>query len=533
MNRVASILGTLLALVLALIVALVLGFLAYLLTRPEGLGSAIQRNAARELPENASAEFIIFSIFGLIYLMWATVPLSIGGGKQFDAGKLLMYPITLRKLFAVDFISEFATLHSVFLVPAVLAICVGAGLGSGFLITALIAAIPAVLFGVALSKWLSTTIGSVVRRKRARGETIVALLGAVVGLGAAAAGQVAPMLFKYAESFRYFRWTPPGAATFLITTSAATDPLAYALAFVTLSVYSVGLIVATYWIARRAALGLERKQRQKLSTANESDAAYTGWYLPFFPTDLSAIVEKEFRYVTRNAQVRMMALMPLLVIIIRLVNSNRFGSAKPDLAEGFLTYGSGLLLIGGMLYVFLILAGLSCNLFAFEAGGMRTLILSPVDRRKFLLGKNVVLNFVAAVFATALLLLNAIIFRDITPGNLLFLVWTFIIFAALNSTIGNWLSIRFPKHMNYGKRLNVSGIAGLLLIPMVAVLATPPLVATLVGYLTHSLVNEYLVLTLFAVLSVGIYLIAINYHGKLLARREIEILDAVREPVDE
>ena len=69
----------------------------------------------------ASTEFIFFSIFGILYLMWATVPLSIGGSKQFDAGKLLMYPITLRKLFAVDFISELTTLHSVFAVPAVLA----------------------------------------------------------------------------------------------------------------------------------------------------------------------------------------------------------------------------------------------------------------------------------------------------------------------------------------------------------------------------------------------------------------------------
>ena len=531
MNRVASILGMALALLFAMIVALVLGFISYALTRPEGLGSAIQRSAARELPENASTEFIFFSIFGLIYLMWATVPLSIGGGKQFDAGKLLMYPITLRKLFAVDFVSELATLHSVFLVPAVLATCIGAGLGSGYLLTALIAAIPAVLFGVSLSKWLSTTIGSLVRRKRARGETIIALLGAVVGLGAAAAGQVAPMLFKYAESFRYFRWTPPGAATFLLTANAANDPFAYALAFATLSTYSIGLIIATYWIARRAALGLERRQRQKLSaTVSESDSGYAGWHLPIFSTDLSAIVEKEFRYVTRNAQVRMMALMPLLVIIIRLVNSQRFGDARPGVSDGFLTYGSSLLLMGGMLYVFLILAGLSCNLFAFEEGGMRSFILAPVDRRKILLGKNLVLTFVAAVFAAALLILNAIIFRDITAGNLLFLVLTFFIFAAISSTIGNWLSIRFPKHMNYGKRLNVSGMAGLLLIPMVALLGMPPLVATLVGYLTESRFNEYLVLALFALSSVGLYALAINYHGKLLARREIEILEVVREP---
>jgi len=105
-NRVASILGMLIALFLALIVAAVLGFAAYALSQPDALGNAFRRTATRDISASASAEFIFFSIFGLIYLMWATVPLSIGGSKQFDAGKLLMYPITLRKLFAVDFLSE-------------------------------------------------------------------------------------------------------------------------------------------------------------------------------------------------------------------------------------------------------------------------------------------------------------------------------------------------------------------------------------------------------------------------------------------
>src|SRR6185295_4380594 len=75
-NKVASLLGMMLALTFALIFALILGFVAYSLTLPEGLGSALQRSAARDLPESASTEFILFSIFGLIYLMWATVPLS-------------------------------------------------------------------------------------------------------------------------------------------------------------------------------------------------------------------------------------------------------------------------------------------------------------------------------------------------------------------------------------------------------------------------------------------------------------------------
>ena len=532
-NKIASILGMLLAFSFAAIFALILGFVAYSLAEPEGLGSAIQRSAARELPAGASTELIFFSIFGIIYLMWATVPLSLGGSKQFDAGKLLMYPITLRKLFAVDFISEFTTLHSVFLVPAVLALCIGSGLGSGNLLTSTIAIVPGVLFGVALSKWLSTIIGSILRRKRSRGETIIALIGAIAGLGTAAVSQIAPILFRHAESFRSLRWTPPGAAAFLLMADVANDPLPYAVAFVTLSAYAIALLVATYWIARRAALGLERRQKQKTSAPVSDGEGYSGWQIQFLPPDLSAIVEKELRYALRNAQIRMMALMPLIIIVIRMVNRQRFGTAGRGFSTGFATYASGLLLIGGLVYVFMILAGLSSNLFAFEEGGMRTFILSPVDRRKILLAKNLVLTLIALVFASALLILNVIIFQDTTPGNLLFLSLTFIIFAAISSTIGNWLSIRFPKRMKYGKRLNVSGVAGLFLIPQVVLLMTLPALATLIGYTTSSLSNEYMALAAFAMFAVNFYAVMLNRQGKMLARREIEILDAVREPADE
>ncbi len=533
-NKIASILGMLVALVLSLGVALGLGVAAYVLSQPGALEDALGRNTARDLPMTASAEFIFFSIFSFLYLMWATVPLSIGGSKQFDAGKLLMYPITLRKLFAVDFISELTTLHSVFAVPAVLAICIGSGLGSGNLSTALLVAIPAILFGVALSKWLSTIVGSLLRRKRARGETIIALVGALVGLGAALAGQVAPILFKHVESLRSLRWTPSGTAAFLLFGNSLDDKLAWALAFLTLSAYAIALIIATYWIARRAALGLEGRKKQKAPVEiNNSLEGYSGWQLPLLSSDLAAVVEKELRYAMRNAQVKMMALMPLILIIVRLVNSQRLDTARPSAPDSFLTYGSGLLLIGGVLYVFLVLAGISCNLFAFEEGGMRTLILSPIDRRKILLGKNIVHAFIALVFATALLILNTIIFQDITVANLPFLLLSFVIFAALNSTIGNWLSIHFPKRMHFGKRMNVSGVAGVLLIPMVIVLAMPPLLATLVGYFTRSLLYEYATLALFAVLAVGLYSVVINFHGRALARREVEILEAVREPSDE
>ncbi len=78
-------------------VALILGFAAYALSQPDALGDAFRRTATRDALHPRQPSSSSFRCSGLSISMWATVPLSIGGSKQFDAGKLLMYPITLAQ----------------------------------------------------------------------------------------------------------------------------------------------------------------------------------------------------------------------------------------------------------------------------------------------------------------------------------------------------------------------------------------------------------------------------------------------------
>ena len=163
---------------------------------------------------------------------------------------------------------------------------------------------------------------------------------------------------------------------------------------------------------------------------------------------------------------------------------------------------------------------------------MRTLILSPVARAKILLGKNIAVTLMAGIFSSALLLMNEIIFNDLTLRALLFAALAFVVFAALMSVIGNSLSVRFPKRMKFGKRMNVSGATGLLLIPIIILLALPPLAAAAAGFIAQSWLVEYATLALFAVLAVGAYLLLIGSQGEALQRREVEILEAIREPSD-
>ncbi|HEY1404310.1 MAG TPA: hypothetical protein VGB05_09305, partial [Pyrinomonadaceae bacterium] len=130
-NRAASLLGTLFALAFSSMLAAALGAGAYFVVRNRS-GARASRFAP-DITTGASVEslFVLFGMASMIYLVWATAPLSFGGGNQFDPGRLLLYPISLRKLFALDLLSELTSLASIFAAPAIFAVSLGAGLAHG------------------------------------------------------------------------------------------------------------------------------------------------------------------------------------------------------------------------------------------------------------------------------------------------------------------------------------------------------------------------------------------------------------------
>jgi hypothetical protein len=517
------------ALALALIVALGLGIGAYLLTSPDMAMARIraQGGGSTALP---AAEFIFFSILALCFLLWSTLPLSIGSSRQFDPGNLLLYPVSLRKLFALDFISEVASLQSVFAIPAILALGIGAGLAQGHLAGGFLIALVAVLFGIALSKWIAISVGSLIRKRRTRGETLLALMGVIAGLGGALFGQIAPVLFRHAEAISALRWTPPGAIAYALTHGLRDgNAIGFTLALLAISAYTATLIAVAYWLSHRAILGGGRPARARVKSEVLDRGSYTGWEIPLLPPALSAVVEKELRYLMRNAQVRTLTLAPLILLVIRFMNRRRFGQSTPFSTE-FSKYAEGLMATIGVLYVFLILGGLFCNQFALDHAGMRTLILSPVDRKIILVGKNIAMSTLALVFSGGLLLANELVFHDLTLNALLFTVLCFFIFVSVMSVVGNSLSIRLPKRMKFGKRLNSSGVAGLLMIPTIFALTLAPLAATAAGYVAQSLLIEYVTLAVLAALTITFYLFVIDSQGDTLQRRELEILEAVNDP---
>jgi hypothetical protein len=532
-GSVAATVGVLLALAVSLLVAAGVGAGAYFLSAEatEGLREASESH-------DTAAYVVLLFMFTLALLMWALTPLALGGGNRFEPTRMLLYPVSLAKLFAFDFLTDLTSLTAVFVVPSILTLGVGVGLGRGHVASGLTVSLFAIAFGLAFSKLLSTGVGALMKSRRTRGETLLALLGGVLGMTGALMGQLMPVMERYGARLEGARWTPPGAAAYALSRGMRAGGGADVLvSLLTLGTYAFVFVFAAYRLARRTALGGgggggdSRRRAQSVKTvegdarAAESEVNYAGWRLPLVSPQFSAVFEKELRYAFRNAQLRVIALMAVgLTIVLRMAPVNA-GSRR---TWGMISqYAEGAGAVFSVIYIFMLVSPVSTNLFGYDGAGMRALVLSPASRRVILAAKNACVAFVSLILVTAGVFVGGLVFGDLNPRTLLFATLTFVTTAALFAPVGNSLSMRFPVPVKFGKRMNRSGIAGLMLVPFFFLLLVPPAAAVAAAHFARSHAVKYVILAAFALLSVGLYALLLPSQGRKLERRELEILEAV------
>ncbi len=526
-NRAASAVGTLAAAALSLLFAAGMGAAGYWLARATDPAHAV---AARG--DAVQPMLLLFGLLSIMFLMWALVPLSLGGGTGFDPGPLLLYPISLRQLFLVDLLSELSSLSTLFAAPSLLAVGLGAGLARGRVAQSLAAAAVAACFGAALAKLVSTAVASLMRARRARGEMLLAALGIVGAFSGLLVSQGFELIRGADEFPAALGWTPPGALVAALTAPSrpGASPGDYLLAVATLGVYAAAAVGLTYVVATRAlrssgGAGKRRGGDREGGVAAAARAA-VGWRVPLLSTQLATVFEKEMRYALRNAQLRVIVLMP---VVMTVALSFGFGPRRGGFGDmgAAAPYFEGVRGGLGMFYVFIILSALAGNLFGFDGAGARSYVLSPVPRRTILLGKNLAVFCVAVVAAVAVGVTNRLIHGGAGWGALLFTALCFIHFAAFFTTVGNYTSVRFPRRLQFGRRMNASGVAGLLMIPTIVAAIAPPALAAVAGWLSGRVWIEYVILAAFATLSVAAYLLLIGAQGRELERRELDILEVV------
>jgi hypothetical protein len=247
--------------------------------------------------------------------------------------------------------------------------------------------------------------------------------------------------------------------------------------------------------------------------------------LPLVSPQFSALFEKEMRYALRNPHLRVIALMAVgLTVVLRMGPA---GASYGRTWGGVSPYAEGGGAVFSVVYIFMLVSPLSTNLFGYDGAGMRTLVLSPVSRRTVLAAKNAAVTLIALVLVAAGVFVGGFVLGDLTARTLLFAALTFLTTAGLFAPFGNWLSMQFPKRVQFGKRMNRSGVGGLLLVPFFFLLLVPPAASVLAAHFAGSHAVKYVILAAFALLSACFYALAVARQGRKLERRELEILEAV------
>ncbi len=176
--------------------------------------------------------------------------------------------------------------------------------------------------------------------------------------------------------------------------------------------------------------GLEKVQGQSM-----------GWDLPGFSQAVSAVFEKEVRYLARSGPMLLTLVMPIFVLVI-------FRLGPLSSARGF-SRAPGMAFPGAAGYALLMLTNLVYNNFGGDAGGIQFFYASPVRFSQIVLAKNLthasILMFDTALAWLAVTLLYSRPTLDVTIATLAGLLFA----APVNFTVGNLLSLYSPKKLDF------------------------------------------------------------------------------------
>jgi ABC-2 type transport system permease protein len=392
-------------------------------------------------------------LFWIIFVVWQILPILMAGfGNTLEFRKLLRFPLTLRAFYLISLGYGFADFAAVASVCWLLSMTAGAA-------SAVTPILPRMLLVVALFIVINVTlerlVSSWLERLLARRRTRELLVGLAI-LAGVSLQFIQPLISHYrgvlplssARLIPFLLWLPPSLAGKALAVGNWHQFASFLSGVSGLFLYAV-LFSALLWMRyamqyRGEELGESaapvRTARRPLLMPHSGTVSWLA-----IPPQISVMVQKEFRYLTRNGFMLISLIMaPLMALLL----SSQFGGNHPWAARRGVSpdifFPS---LIG---YVFLMLMNPAFNCFAYEGRGIQTYFTAPVKFRNLFLGKNLVQ---AVILLTELLLCMMGLSRTIGVPSLPILAATVfaVAFAAPGQlTIGNWSSLTFPRKLEFG-----------------------------------------------------------------------------------
>jgi hypothetical protein len=501
--------------------------------------------------------FLFFWIIGIL----STIQRS----ESIDISKLLHLPISLKGIFLVNYLASHVTLSIIVFLPGMLGLAVGLAVSERAMMLLLIPLVLGFLCTITawtyyLRGWLVTLMSNP-RRYRAvvAGVTMTFvllcqlpnLLNLTFGHKPRSRNQTAtqtqaqgarpvrqaglPPAILLAHKLAPPLWVGNGAMSL-----ATGNPVPAVLA--TLASFGIGALGLgrAYRSTRRFYEGrtTEKKTRavKKEPSAGSTRGRLLERRLPGIPEDAAAMTLASLQSLRRATEIKM-ALAYNVVMIVVFAGTAMLSHSSHLSFRMQLFYATGIALLPflGMTY-------LMTNQFGFDRSGFRTLVLSPMPRSQILLGKNLALLPVGMILGLAYLALAALGLRlngIVILAAVVQLVAAFFLVCILGNLISSLLPYRIREGTLAATKVGAAKALLNLLAHLVSMailsLLFLPAVSVSLGYAVEGPMPRliYLFVSIAELIVVlGIYRLSLPGLGRLLQRREKEILRVVTQEVE-
>lgn len=236
------------------------------------------------------------------------------------------------------------------------------------------------------------------------------------------------------------RLLPPRLAAATIAESARKNPRARTEVFPLLLSYGALFLLLLHLRLRAQYRGEYLGEASSPSDVAKTRMRYAGWDVPGVSAATAAVLEKEFRYLSRSGPALLTFVTPVFMLLVfRSSGRGFFLSDSPQYAFPF-----------AAAYSLLLLANLIYNVFGADGAGVVLFFTSPASFRQIVAAKNIghaallTADFAMAGIAAALLF-------SIPPMSIVAGTLAWILFAVpINLALGNLISILSPKKLDWG-----------------------------------------------------------------------------------
>lgn len=509
----------------------------------------------------ATAAFLFFWLIGLVA--------ELQRSETIDLQRLMHLPVALGQMFVLNYVASHLALSIILMVPAMTGLALGLAFSRGPAMLLLLPLAWSMVFMISswtycLRGWLAAMMSNP-RRRRAiiMGITLAFIL----------VFQLPNLYFNMFGGRKRFE-RPRGATreevqrdraarqarekaniSQLIEVQKFIPPLWLPYGALGLAEHrALPALLGTFGCFALGALGLRRAYRSTVkfyqgetggqaaaplvpsaAIANASPAnarkSLLELRLPFVPAEAAAVALGTFRSMLRAPEVKMAWGTAFIVTVI--LGASVFWRAAPKIPDAAKPF----IVVGAMSFTVFMLVQFFANQFGFDRQGFRAFVLSPVERRLILLGKNLATWPVGVTSGLSVLAMISFWLRlpILTAVAAVFQLATLLL---LGSIAGNVLSILMPFRIQAGTmkptKMPALAMLGMVLCQLLfPVVMLPVLVPTLLEWIWRlagwpALVPVNLILSaLLAMLTAILYWQTLRPLGRLLQRREIRILNIV------